>query len=149
MTPEERKARERWRRRTAVLEKAQELIFQKGFDGTTIEDIAVASGYTKRSIYLYFKDREEIFFAVTARGDVFSGPLFLMERMEAGFSPETNDWRYSMIMPDGSIFGITKGAGSERVEFCHTCHEAVGDTDNLFFVPEDNRVRFLNQSSLD
>ena len=88
-------------------------------------------------------------FAVTARGDVFSGPLFLMERMEAGFSPETNDWRYSMIMPDGSIFGITKGSGSERVEFCHTCHEAVGDTDNLFFVPEDNRVRFLNQSALD
>ena len=72
-----------------------------------------------------------------------------MERMEAGFSPETNDWRYSMIMPDGSIFGITKGAGSERVEFCHTCHEAVGDTDNLFFVPEENRVRFLNQSALD
>ncbi len=87
-------------------------------------------------------------FAVTSRGDVFSGPLFLMERMEAGFSPETNDWRYSMIMPDGSIFGITKGAGAERVAFCHACHEAVGGSDNLFFVPEENRVRFLNRGAL-
>ena len=86
-------------------------------------------------------------FAVTARGDVFSGPLFLMEKMAPGFSSPSNDWRYSMIMPDGSLFGETGGAGSERVEFCHACHAEVGDDDNLFFVPEDNRVRFLNQSA--
>lgn len=86
-------------------------------------------------------------FAVTARGDVFSGPLFLMEKMAPGFSPANNDWRYSMIMPDGSIFGETGGPGSARVEFCHTCHAEVGDADNLFFVPEGNRVSFLNQSA--
>ncbi len=86
-------------------------------------------------------------FAVTARGDVFSGPLFLMEKMAPGFSPPNNDWRYSMIMPDGSLFGETGGSGSARVEFCHACHAEVGDDDNLFFVPEGNRVRFLNQSA--
>ncbi len=86
-------------------------------------------------------------FAVTARGDVFSGPLFLMEKMAPGFSPANNDWRYSMIMPDGSLFGETGGPGAARVEFCHTCHAEVGDADNLFFVPEGNRVRFLNQSA--
>lgn len=68
MTPEERRAGERRRRRQSILDKAQEIIFQKGFENTTIEDIAVASGYTKRSVYLYFKDREEIFYSVTARG---------------------------------------------------------------------------------
>lgn len=83
-------------------------------------------------------------FAVTARGDVFSGPLFLMEKMAPGFSPENNDWRYTMIMPDGSLFGETKGGGTERVDFCHGCHEATGSDDDLFFVPEGNRVRFLN-----
>ncbi len=86
-------------------------------------------------------------FAVTARGDVFSGPLFLMEKMAPGFSPANNDWRYSMIMPDGSLFGETGGPGAARVAFCHTCHAEVGETDNLFFVPEDKRVRFLEQSA--
>ncbi len=86
-------------------------------------------------------------FAVTARGDVFSGPLFLMEKMAPGFSPANNDWRYSMIMPDGSLFGETGGPGAALVAFCHTCHSEVGETDNLFFVPEDKRVRFLEQSA--
>ncbi|MGI9500252.1 MAG: cytochrome P460 family protein [Geminicoccaceae bacterium] len=80
-------------------------------------------------------------FAVTAEGDVFLGPLFLMEKMASGFDPESRDWRYSMIMPDGSFFGITGGDNAERVRFCITCHETAGDeNDHLFFVPEDFRV---------
>ncbi len=81
-------------------------------------------------------------FAVTERGDVFLGPLFLMEKMPAGFNPGSQDWRYAMIMPDGSLFGKTKGEGAERVEFCITCHRAAGDeNDHLFFVPEEHRVQ--------
>jgi len=79
-------------------------------------------------------------FAVTDEGNIFTGPLFLMEKMEAGFNPASRDWRYSMIMPDGSLFGITNGQGSTRVEFCVTCHETAGDeNDHLFFVPQDYR----------
>lgn len=81
-------------------------------------------------------------FAVTTRGDVFTGPLFLMEKMPAGFSPKSGDWRYSMIMPDGSLFGRTKGEGSGRVEFCITCHATAGtENDHLFFLPREQRVR--------
>ncbi len=84
-------------------------------------------------------------FAVTQRGDVFTGPLFLMEKMATGFRPDAHDWRYTMIMPDGSLFGTTNGEGSERVEFCITCHEAAGDkVQQLFFVPKEFRVEFLN-----
>ena len=84
-------------------------------------------------------------FAVTARGDVFSGPLFLMEKMPAGFSPKSRDWRYTMIMPDGSLFGRTKGEGSGRVEFCITCHATAGaENDHLFFVPKVQRVRIFS-----
>ena len=79
-------------------------------------------------------------FAVTARGDVFAGPLFLMEKMPTGFDPAARDWRYSMIMPDGSVFGISKGQGREKVAFCVTCHQAAGDeNDHLFFIPEPFR----------
>lgn len=84
-------------------------------------------------------------FAVTQRGDVFTGPLFLMEKMPVGFRPEAHDWRYTMIMPDGSLFGTTNGEGSERVAFCITCHEAAGENrQQLFFVPDEYRVEFLN-----
>jgi hypothetical protein len=84
-------------------------------------------------------------FAVTKRGDVFSGPLFVMEKMASGFNLAGRDWRYIMVMPDGSLFGMTNGEGSERVEFCATCHERAGhENDHLFFVPEEYRVRFLN-----
>jgi hypothetical protein len=83
-------------------------------------------------------------FAVTAQGDVFSGPLFLMEKMAQGFSPESSDWRYTMIMPDGSLFGTTKGEGSARVEFCIGCHAEGGSSDHLFFIPEPFRLRPLS-----
>ena len=76
-------------------------------------------------------------FAVTADGDVFLGPLFLMEKMAPGFDPEARDWRYSMIMPDGSFFGMTGGDNAAKVQFCITCHKTAGDeNDHLFSVPE-------------
>ena len=80
-------------------------------------------------------------FAVTTPGETFLGPLFLMEKMASGFDPEARDWRYSMIMPDGSYFGISGGDNAERVQFCITCHAEAGDrNDHLFFVPEAFRV---------
>ena len=48
-------------------------------------------------------------FTVPANGDVFGGPLFVMEKLAKGVSPQTGDWRYVMIMPDGSYFGDSTG----------------------------------------
>ena len=80
-------------------------------------------------------------FAVTEAGDVFSGPLFVMEKMAPGFNPASGDWRYTMIMPDGSLMGTTGGAGSARMEFCVTCHAIVGeDQDHMFYVPLEVRA---------
>ena len=80
-------------------------------------------------------------FSVDMDGNVYPGPLFLMEKMAPGFDPEAQDWRYSMIMPDGSFFGVTGGDDDDHVRFCVTCHEAAGDeNDHLFFVPEAFRV---------
>jgi hypothetical protein len=83
-------------------------------------------------------------FTVTGQGDVFTGPLFLMEKMAPGFAPEGRDWRYTMIMPDGSLFGTTNGENGGRVAFCARCHRTAGDAaDHLFFVPQAYRLRFL------
>ena len=73
-----------------------------------------------------------------ASGTVQPGPLFIMEKMPAGFSPETGDWRYTMIMPNGSVFGATKGGNADKVQFCADCHGA-SDNDSMFFLPKEYR----------
>ncbi len=78
-------------------------------------------------------------FRVTPGGKVEPGPLFIMEKMKAGFSPETGDWRFTMIMPDGTIYGATKGENADKVEFCAGCH-AAASTDYMFFVPPEYRL---------
>ncbi|MDH3241466.1 MAG: cytochrome P460 family protein [Alphaproteobacteria bacterium] len=81
-------------------------------------------------------------FSVTKAGGVSVGPLFLMEKMGAGFSKASGDWRYTMIMPDGSVFGTTNGKGSAKMKFCAECHAAVGETqDHMFFLPAEYRVK--------
>ncbi len=43
---------------------ARQLFAQKGLDGTTMNDIAVASKKGRRTLYTYFKNKEEIYYAV-------------------------------------------------------------------------------------
>ncbi len=80
-------------------------------------------------------------FTVTAESAAFGGALFLMEKLEPGASPENGDWRYTMIMPDGSILGDSTGENPDQVKFCHACHAAKADNDYLFFVPEAYRIK--------
>ena len=80
-------------------------------------------------------------FGVSAKGQVSLGPLFVMEKMPAGFNPASADWRYTMIMPDGGIYGTTKGASSAKVQFCVACHMGLAeDTDSLLFMPDEYRI---------
>ncbi len=78
-------------------------------------------------------------FTATADGGIYPGPMFVMEKMAAGFNPESGNWRYSMIMPDGSLFGETNGVNSRSVAFCIGCHATRADTDHLFFLPQEYR----------
>ncbi|MDD9301021.1 MAG: TetR/AcrR family transcriptional regulator [Desulfobacter sp.] len=68
MSSKDRKAWEKQQRENRIIDMAEPVFFKKGYEGTTIIEIAKASGYNKRSIYLYFKDKEEIFLAVVLRG---------------------------------------------------------------------------------
>jgi len=83
-------------------------------------------------------------FTVTNDRAVFAGALFLMEKLPKGKSPDTGDWRYQMIMPDGSLFGDSQGTGASEVAFCHGCHKAQADLDFLYYIPEKFRRQFLD-----
>ena len=80
-------------------------------------------------------------FAVTQRGRVVIGALSIMEKMPDGFNPDYGDWRFSLVLPDGRLFGSTNGTDASSVEFCQRCHRDAGpEQDYLYFLPRRFRV---------
>ena len=80
-------------------------------------------------------------FTFTDDRALFIGALFVMEKVAKGESENTADWRYLMILPDGSVFADSSGAFPETATFCHTCHIQAKEFDYLFFLPEAYRRR--------
>ena len=83
------------RTRGAILEAAEDLFAERGFDATRLEDIAERVGIRRASIVYYFKDKRELYDAVLRSvfgglhevlADVLSRPDPLPERIEAGVS---------------------------------------------------------------
>ena len=78
-------------------------------------------------------------FLLSPSGKAEPGPLFLMEKMKAGYNKENGDWAYTLILPDGNIYGTSQGKDAENVTFCSDCHNAAEDQDYMFFLPEEYR----------
>jgi len=55
-------------RRTEVLDAARRLFFERGYRGTTVQQIAAAAGYSKRTVYLDYLNKDELFISVCAEG---------------------------------------------------------------------------------
>ncbi len=81
----------KWERRSDARPKeltsaALELFAQRGFAGTRLEDVAAKAGVSKATVYLYFKNKEDLFEAVVREAvmptieqaeemlDAYSGP---------------------------------------------------------------------------
>lgn len=58
----ERKQREKAAIKAKILEIANKLFLEKGYEGTSIRTISEAIEYSPATIYLYFKDKNDIFF---------------------------------------------------------------------------------------
>jgi AcrR family transcriptional regulator len=55
-------------RRRQIMQEAAKLFGSRGFEATTIRDIASAAGILGGSIYYHFASKEDIFLAVHAAG---------------------------------------------------------------------------------
>jgi len=55
-------------RGTEVLDAARALFFERGYRGTTILQIAERAGYSKRSVYLDYQNKDELFMSVCVEG---------------------------------------------------------------------------------
>jgi AcrR family transcriptional regulator len=68
MTIATRKERQKEELKAKILQAAKELFMQKGFEETSIRNIAEKIEYSPTTIYLYFKDKDEIFYALHQEG---------------------------------------------------------------------------------
>src|SRR5262245_51917583 len=66
------KGDKRERTRAALLEAARSLIRQKGYERTTLENVARLAGMTTGAIYGNFKNRDELFIAL---GQAYWAPI--------------------------------------------------------------------------
>jgi AcrR family transcriptional regulator len=64
----ERKLRAKEEMRHLILETARKLFLEKGFEHTSLRNIAEAIEYSPATIYLYFKDKNELFHALHIEG---------------------------------------------------------------------------------
>lgn len=63
----ERKEREKERRRQQILVSAKRVFSEKGFNKSTMEDIASDAELSPGTLYLYFKNKEELYASLSLR----------------------------------------------------------------------------------
>lgn len=63
-----RRERERRERRSAILQAARELFYEKGFGATTMDEIAERSEHGKGTIYNYFKGKDDLYVSIIEEG---------------------------------------------------------------------------------
>jgi AcrR family transcriptional regulator len=66
----ERKEREKQEMRDLILNVATEMFIEEGYDKTSIRKIADKIEYSPATIYLYFKDKDEIFMPFTTKASI-------------------------------------------------------------------------------
>lgn len=81
----DRKEREKVEMKRQILDAARSLFLEQGFEKTSIRNIAEVIEYSAGTIYLYFKDKNEILFALHV--EAFEA---LMQAMQAGIMGEAD-----------------------------------------------------------
>ena len=69
----------------------------------------------------------------TKKKEAVTGPLFIMTKGEAGSSPDTGDWIYAGLQPNGKPMKF-------KQSFCHDCHVSWEAQDMMAYPLEEVRV---------
>ena len=68
MSIAERKEREKEQRRNDIINAAEKLFFSRGYDNVSMDDIAKDVELNKATLYLYFKNKEALYFTIVLSG---------------------------------------------------------------------------------
>ena len=72
----ERREREKEQRRNDIIDAAERVFFSQGLDSATMDDVAEESELSKGTLYLYFKNKEDLYLAIHLRGNKILKSLF-------------------------------------------------------------------------
>jgi AcrR family transcriptional regulator len=72
----DRREREKQMRRDSIVDAAEKFFFTKGVSATTMDEIAETAELSKGTLYLYFKNKEEIYIAIVRRSMTILRGLF-------------------------------------------------------------------------
>lgn len=70
------KEKEKEERRNYIVDAAEKLFFSKGYDNVSMKDISDAVGISRAALYLYFKNKETVYFAVILRAAKIMNRMF-------------------------------------------------------------------------
>jgi AcrR family transcriptional regulator len=59
-----------------IIDAAERLLFSKGYNNSTMDEIAKEAGYTKKTLYSYFDSKEDIYGKIIERGYLVLNNLF-------------------------------------------------------------------------
>lgn len=68
MGSNERREKEKEIRKKDIIDAAERIFFTKGYRYATMDDVAKEAEYSKRTVYVYFNSKEQIYFEIMIRG---------------------------------------------------------------------------------
>lgn len=72
----ERREREKEQRKNDIINAAERVFFSKGHENATMDDVADEAELSKGTLYLYFKNKEDLYLAIHLRGNKILHSLF-------------------------------------------------------------------------
>lgn len=127
-------------RRQRLISAARELFFSRGYDATRMIDVANNAGFSKRTVYLEFASKDELFATICEEGlDILSG------------------WLVGALEPPTSTVETLKKLGEAYLKFWREHHEYFkllflrANDDILSNVPEEqvSRIRDKERRGID
>ncbi|MGA2143020.1 MAG: TetR/AcrR family transcriptional regulator [Brevinematales bacterium] len=113
-----RKDLEKESRKNSIIEAAEMIFREKSFEQSGMDEIAAGAQFTKRTVYSYFINKEDLFFAVALKISESYIPeiLIAMEKGKTGFEKirEAGKAYYQ--------FYIDNPAGFKIISFARTIH---------------------------
>ena len=95
---QERKEREKERRKQQILVAAKRVFSEKGFNKATMEDIAQEAELSPGTLYLYFKNKEELYASLSLR--ILQYLLLRIEHVNAMKQAREDGWgKLTPVLP--------------------------------------------------
>lgn len=138
----ERKEKEKEIRRKDIIEAAERIFFSKGYENTTMDDVAKEAEFSKRTVYVYFNSKEQIYFEIMIKGyrlliNMLKNNLQREKAANAieeirqmvltlyGFSKEYTEYFKAIMEYENGEMDFQKGIPDKSREECYALGEEV------------------------